>query len=81
MIDTEMLGEIIKGVFLFAGVIVTAKYTKNAQIIRLEMRVNELIEKFTKLDRKVDTHNNVITRTFLLEEKVSRLEEDIKHKE
>jgi len=81
MIDEAVLGEIVKGIFLFGGVVVTARYTKNVQIIRLEMRVNELIDKFNRLDQKVDKHNQVIMRTYTLEEKVSRLEQDVKNKE
>lgn len=43
----------------------------------LEYKFNELDKKVDKLDKKVDKHNQVIERTFRLEGRMDRVEENI----
>ena len=77
--NTSLLGNIITAIGLFLGVVVTAKYTKNEQLIRLDMTVKELVKtvpsktEFTQLktvvdelDKKVTKHNSLVERTYAL---------------
>jgi len=64
--DSTIMSSIIIGIFTFAGVVVTSKFTKNIQLVKLEM-------KFDELDKKVTKHNSVIERTYALEKEVALL--------
>lgn len=65
--DTGLVSAVIVALFSFFGVFVNAKYTKNNSIVRLEMRLEELI-------RQVNKHNGVIERMYKIENKMAVIE-------
>lgn len=71
--DSALVKQLITSVFLFAGVVVSSKFTKNAQMMKLDARLDVLYEKFEALTKSVNKHNSVIERTYQLEKEVAVL--------
>ena len=68
--DSSILVAIIVGSLSVLGTFVSAKFTSNVRVAKLEVEV-------TTLKREVREHNSVIERTYKLEEKVNILEHDV----
>lgn len=79
------IAAIISSFLTFAGVIITVYFSnkRTAEQIRLQAETTRLKNqeqadltryRIDQLETKVDQHNQVITRTFILEQKVSDLE-------
>lgn len=68
--DSNVLTAIIVGGLSVLGTFVSAKFTSNVKVAKLEVEV-------TTLKREVREHNSVIERTYKLEEKVNILEHDV----
>ncbi len=58
-----MSTEIIVGLLSFAGMLIGSIWSNKLVVYRL-----------SQLEKKVDKHNSIIERTFILEEKVDNLE-------
>ncbi len=70
--DSAIVTAIIVGSLSVLGTFVSAKYTSNVKVAKLEVEV-------TTLKREVREHNSVIERTYCLEKKVGILENEIKN--
>ncbi len=66
MDSTIIVALIVGGLSVF-GSIMSAKYTSNVRVVRLEMTVDEL-------SRRVEKHNSIVERTYCLEKKMAVLE-------
>lgn len=62
-----MSTEIIVGLLSFAGMLIGSIWSNKLVIYRI-----------SQLEKKVDKHNSVMERTFILEEKVSNIERLVK---
>lgn len=58
--ETELIAIIVNAVVVIGGYIANSQMTK--------YRIDQL-------EKKVEKHNNIVHRTYILEEKVSKLEE------
>ena len=70
MIDTAT-ATVVVGIFSFFGTLVGAYYSNKKSAALMGYRLD-------KLEEKVDKHNQVIERTYKLEESTAILEEKIK---
>jgi hypothetical protein len=67
MVDDTIVVALIVGVLSVLGSVMSAKYTSNVRVVKLEMIVDEL-------SRHVEKHNSVVERTYCLEKKVAVIE-------
>lgn len=68
--DTTLIITIASELVTLAGVIVTCYFSHSKTIYRIE-----------QLEKKQDKHNNLIERTYKCEQKISIIENEIKHLE
>lgn len=68
--DSAIFTAIIVGSLSVLGTFISAKYTSNVKVARLEVKVDTL-------EREVRKHNGVMERTYKLEEKVGILQHDV----
>ena len=83
---------VVSGVFSYLGVAKTAKASHDAsmleikseqekQSVKIQEQVNGIKKDIIRLEEKQDKHNQVIERTFKLEQKVDDLESRINRTE
>jgi len=65
--DSTIIVALIVGGLSVVGSIMSAKYTSNVRVVRLEMTVDEL-------SRRVEKHNSIVERTYCLEKKMAVME-------
>ena len=68
--DSTIMGTLIVAGFALLGTIISAKYVSNVKVAELSVEMKNL-------KQKVETHNQVIDRTYALERKVALLEQCI----
>ena len=68
---------VITGLFSYFGVSRTAKASFDTSMVRIQEQINGIKEDIERLEKKQDKHNEVIERTFKLEQKVDDLEKRI----
>lgn len=66
--DSSIVTALIVAGGALIGTIISSKYVGNVRVIKLELKMDEL-------ERKVTKHNNLVERTYKLENKVSLLEQ------
>lgn len=69
--DSAIVTAVIVGGLSVLGTFISAKYTSNVKVAKLEVEV-------ITLKREVREHNGVVTKTVLLEQKIQMLEARIK---
>lgn len=68
--DSAIVTAIIVGGLSVLGTFISAKYTSNVKVAKLEVKVDTL-------ERETRKHNGVLERTYKLEEKVGILQHDV----
>jgi len=69
--ESTIVVALIIGGLSVVGTYISAKYTSNVRVIRLEWKMDELEKKVTK-------HNGLVERQYKTEERVALLEERVK---
>jgi uncharacterized protein YneF (UPF0154 family) len=72
--SSEIIVAIITGVFTFAGVVVTVWFGNKKTNKQIQDNADLTLYRIKELEKKVEKHNNVVERTFVLEGKVKELQ-------
>jgi hypothetical protein len=54
----------------FLGTVISAKYTSNVRVVKLEIQIGEL-------EKKVIKHNGLVEKTYKLQERLSLVESSL----
>jgi len=74
---TTLLATIISGLLTLAGVIITVTANNRSITAKLEQHQAVTDEKLTNLTKQVEKHNQIVERTFRLEERTEFLEKQV----
>ena len=74
---TSIIVAVISGFFSYIGVSRTTKASYDASMVKIQEQINGIKEDIERLETKQDRHNQVIERTYKLEQKVDDLEKRI----
>ena len=73
----SILVAVITGLFSYFGVAKTAKSSFDTSMVQIQEQIKGIKEDIERLEKKQDKHNQIIERTFKLEQKVDDLEKRI----
>ena len=71
---SEIAVAIITGIFTFAGVILTVWFGNKKTNKQIQDNADLTVYRIKQLEEKVEKHNSVVERTFVLEGKVKELQ-------
>ncbi len=71
---SEIAVAIITGIFTFAGVILTVLFGNKKTSKQIQDNADLTVYRIKELEKKVEKHNSVVERTFVLEGKVKELQ-------
>lgn len=75
----SFIGSVIVGLLSLFGILYSTNSTRKAYEAVNDEKMKQIYDKIDALEKKQDKHNNLITRTFKLEEANSNQEKDIQN--
>lgn len=76
--SAEIWVAIITSVFTFAGVIITVVFGNKKQAKNTEAYKDLTVYRIDQLEKKVEKHNSVVERTYILEGAVTELQHEVR---